>query len=83
MGATSPASWCRATSTPCIPEHARPADPLPFRRDGNKVYGSRAYDMKGGLVLTVEAFRQLAGDRIASPPPLTFMFNPDKNTRSG
>jgi len=58
------------------------AGPLPIRRDGNKVYGPGVYDMKGGLVLAVAAFRQLARDRIARSLPLTFLFNPDEEVGS-
>jgi glutamate carboxypeptidase len=58
------------------------AGPLPFRRDGNKVYGPGVYDMKGGLVLAVAAFRLLARDKIARRLPLTFLFNPDEEVGS-
>ena len=53
-----------------------------MRRDGNKVYGPGIYDMKGGLVLAIAAFRQLARDKVARPLPLTFLFNPDEEVGS-
>ena len=56
--------------------------PLPFRREGNKVYGPGVYDMKGGLVLAIAAFRQLARDKVTRPLPLTFLFNPDEEVGS-
>jgi glutamate carboxypeptidase len=55
---------------------------LPFRRDGNKVYGPGAYDMKGGLVLAVAAFRRLAQAKLKTPLPITFLFNPDEEVGS-
>jgi glutamate carboxypeptidase len=58
------------------------AGPLPYRREGNKVYGPGVYDMKGGLVLAIAAYRQLARDRIARRLPLTFLFNPDEEVGS-
>jgi glutamate carboxypeptidase len=58
------------------------AGPLPMRREGNKVYGPGIYDMKGGLVLAIAAFRQLARDGIARQLPLTFLFNPDEEVGS-
>ena len=56
--------------------------PLPFRREGDKVYGPGTYDMKGGLVLAIAAYRQLLRDRSARPLPLTFLFNPDEEVGS-
>jgi glutamate carboxypeptidase len=56
--------------------------PLPCRREGNKVYGPGAYDMKGGLVLAVAAFRRLAQARTKTPLPITFLFNPDEEVGS-
>ena len=53
-----------------------------MRREGNKVYGPGIYDMKGGLVLAIAAFRQLARDKAARRLPLTFLFNPDEEVGS-
>ena len=58
------------------------AEPLPIRRDGNKVYGPGVYDMKGGLVLAVAAYLRLARARTTTPLPVTFLFNPDEEVGS-
>jgi glutamate carboxypeptidase len=58
------------------------AGPLPFRRDGDKVYGPGVFDMKGGLTLAVAAFRRLARARANCPLPVTFMFTPDEEVGS-
>ncbi len=42
--------------------------PLPFRRDGDKLYGPGIYDMKGGAYLALEAFRQVAQAGTAKLP---------------
>jgi glutamate carboxypeptidase len=41
---------------------------LPFRIDGDSVFGPGIYDMKGGAYLAYHAFRQICAD--GSPPPL-------------
>jgi glutamate carboxypeptidase len=58
------------------------AGPLPFRSEGNKVYGPGVYDMKGGLVLAVAAYLRLARANTRTPLPITFLFNPDEEVGS-
>jgi glutamate carboxypeptidase len=58
------------------------ASHLPIRREGDKVYGPGIYDMKGGLVLAVAAWRGLARAGIRTPLPVTFLFNPDEEVGS-
>ena len=55
--------------------------PLPFRRDGDKLYGPGLYDMKGGAYMALEAFRQVAKAGSAKLP-LTFLFTPDEEIGS-
>jgi len=51
------------------------AQTLPYRRDGDKVYGPGVYDMKGGLVLAIAAYQRLARAKANLPLPITFLFN--------
>ncbi|MBV8839737.1 MAG: M20 family metallopeptidase [Alphaproteobacteria bacterium] len=55
--------------------------PLPFRRDGDKLYGPGLFDMKGGAYLALEAFRQVAEAKSAKLP-ITFLFTPDEEVGS-
>jgi glutamate carboxypeptidase len=55
--------------------------PLPFRRDGDKLYGPGLFDMKGGAYLALEAFRQVTRAGTAKLP-LTFLFTPDEEVGS-
>jgi glutamate carboxypeptidase len=55
--------------------------PLPFRRDGDRLYGPGLYDMKGGAYLALEAFRQVARAGSARLP-VTFLFTPDEEIGS-
>jgi glutamate carboxypeptidase len=57
------------------------AGPLPFRRDGDKLYGPGLFDMKGGAYLALEAFRQVAKAGSAKLP-VTFLFTPDEEVGS-
>ena len=57
------------------------AGPLPFRREGDKLYGPGLFDMKGGAYLALEAFRQVATARSAKLP-VTFVFTPDEEVGS-
>jgi glutamate carboxypeptidase len=54
---------------------------LPFRRDGDRLYGPGLYDMKGGAYLALEAFRQVAKAGSAKLP-LTYVFTPDEEIGS-
>ena len=55
---------------------------LPYRQEGDKVFGPGIYDMKGGVYIAYYALRQIiqAGDEI--PLPVTFMFIPDEEVGS-
>jgi glutamate carboxypeptidase len=55
--------------------------PLPFRRDGDKLYGPGLFDMKGGAYLALEAFRQVAQAGRAKLP-VTYLFTPDEEVGS-
>src|SRR5882724_6369937 len=54
---------------------------LPFRRDGDRLYGPGLFDMKGGAYLALEAFRQVAQQQTAKLP-ITFVFTPDEEVGS-
>src|SRR3954452_10821252 len=54
---------------------------LPFRRDGDRLYGPGLYDMKGGAYLALEAFRQVAKAGSAKMP-VTYVFTPDEEIGS-
>jgi glutamate carboxypeptidase len=58
------------------------ASALPIRREGDKVFGPGIYDMKGGLVLALAAWRGLARAGVRTPLPVTFLFNPDEEVGS-
>src|SRR5438067_1429871 len=55
--------------------------PLPFRRDGDRLYGPGLFDMKGGAYLALEAFRQVA-KAASAKLPVTFVFTPDEEVGS-
>ncbi len=55
---------------------------LPFRRDGERIYGPGIYDMKGCLVSAVAAWRRLRKRGIKTPLPVTFLFTPDEEVGS-
>jgi glutamate carboxypeptidase len=54
---------------------------LPFRRDGDRLYGPGVYDMKGGAYLALEAFRQVVRAD-SSLLPITFVFTSDEEVGS-
>ena len=55
--------------------------PLPFRQDGDRLYGPGLYDMKGGAYLALEAFRAVAQAGSAKLP-VTYVFTPDEEIGS-
>ncbi len=55
---------------------------LSWRRDGNRVYGPGAFDMKGGNFIAVEAIRQLIRAGIATKRPVTVLFTSDEEVGS-
>jgi len=57
------------------------AGPLPFRRDGEKLYGPGIYDMKGGAYLALDAFRHVVQAGTARLP-VTHVFTPDEEIGS-
>ena len=54
---------------------------LPFRRDGDRLYGPGLYDMKGGAYLALEAFRQVSKAGTARMP-VTYLFTSDEEIGS-
>lgn len=57
------------------------AGPLPFRRDGDRLYGPGLFDMKGGAYLALEAFRQVT-KAASAKLPVTYLFTPDEEVGS-
>jgi glutamate carboxypeptidase len=55
---------------------------LPFRVDGDAVFGPGIYDMKGGAYLAYTAFRQLCLDKQQTPLGITQMYVSDEEIGS-
>ena len=55
---------------------------LPFRREGDRVYGPGIYDMKGGMYSACYALRQLLRAGGTPKLPVTFMFIPNEEVGS-
>src|SRR5205823_10434082 len=55
--------------------------PLPFRREGDRLYGPGLYDMKGGAYLAFAAFRSVVR-ACTSRLPIVFLFTPDEEVGS-
>jgi glutamate carboxypeptidase len=54
---------------------------LPFRRDGDKLYGPGLYDMKGGAYIAFDALRAVARAGTARLP-VVYLFTPDEEVGS-
>lgn len=54
---------------------------LPIKIDGDRFYGPGIYDMKGGALLALDAFKAVAG-RHALAAPTIFIFTPDEEIGS-
>jgi glutamate carboxypeptidase len=57
------------------------AGALPFRRDGDRLYGPGLYDMKGGAFIAFDAFRAVARAGSARLP-IVYLFTPDEEVGS-
>jgi glutamate carboxypeptidase len=56
--------------------------PLPFRREGDRIYGPGIYDMKGGMFAATYALAQLLRAGEMPELPVTFMFISDEEVGS-
>ena len=55
---------------------------MPFKIDGKKAAGPGAFDMKGGIVIMLEAIRAVQELRGALPRPVTVLLNSDEEVGS-
>ena len=55
---------------------------LPFKIDGDRVYGPGIYDMKGGAYLAYHAFRQICANGARSPLGITQLYVSDEEIGS-
>jgi glutamate carboxypeptidase len=55
---------------------------LPWRHDGDTVWGPGICDMKGGNYISLEAIRQLGRAAIETPLPITFLLTSDEEIGS-
>lgn len=55
---------------------------LPFRIEGDSVFGPGIYDMKGGAYLAYHAFRQICATREHSPLGITHLYSSDEEIGS-
>jgi glutamate carboxypeptidase len=57
-------------------------EPLPWKRDGNRLYGPGVYDMKGGNWIALEAIRQLIKAGVTTSRPVTVLLTSDEEVGS-
>ena len=55
---------------------------MPLRRDGDRLYGPGAFDMKAGIALALTALAALR-DRGEPHPPITLLWTTDEEIGSG